>query len=205
MTTRIEPIGECAEILPGYSIKSGIVDEPYGTHQVILGKHLTEGQPYRYADEHRLRITPSRGAGNYLVRRGDVLFVSRGVRNHAVLIESTPEPTLAPSTFYILRPKTWVEPGYLAWCLNQASVQAAISQARTGAGTPIVQRREFGEILMPVPPQDQQRRIACLSELMTSERQLRMRLLDETERYHRLLGQQVLESLGDMLQQRSGI
>ena len=59
MSVQMTRIADCAEVLPGYALKARAEHEPEGTHQVILGKHLTEGLSYRYSHEHELRITPS--------------------------------------------------------------------------------------------------------------------------------------------------
>jgi len=122
-------IADCAEILPGYALKVRMEHEPEGTHQIILGKHLSGGSPYRYNTEHELRITPKGPVDKYRVSAGDVLFVSRGSQNHAVKVESVPDTAVASATFYILRTHDGIDAGYLAWCLNQAPVQAQIGQS----------------------------------------------------------------------------
>jgi len=188
-------IADCAEILPGYALKVRMEHEPEGTHQIILGKHLSGGSPYRYNTEHELRITPKGPVDKYRVSAGDVLFVSRGSQNHAVKVESVPDTAVASATFYILRTHDGIDAGYLAWCLNQAPVQAQIGQVRTGAGTPIVQRRIFADITIPVPSLDKQRQLAALGDLMAQEQQIRQQLVKETHALHRALGQQILQSL----------
>ena len=197
MHAQMKKISECAEVLPGYALKARAVHEPKGTHQILMAKHLDDGTPYHYRDEHELRIIPTGSPEKYQVRRGDVVFISRGVRNSASVIESVPEYTVASSTFYILRCKPEVNPEYLAWCINQQQVQTYISQVRTGAGTPIVQRNLFSEITIPVPLLNEQTRLADLSKLMMKERDLRKRLLDVTETYHRVLGSRLIDNLTD--------
>ena len=195
MSTHVTRIADCAEILPGYSLQVRAEHQPGGSHQVIMGKHLTKVEAYRYSEQHRLCITPSRSVKKYRVRSGDVLFVSRGVRNHAILLESVPEKTVATATFYILHPHESIDPGYLAWCLNQAPIQARIAQVRTGAGTPIVQRNIFADIKIPVPSMDEQKQLAALGNLMTQEQQLRQKLVEETIKLHRAQGQRLFYSL----------
>lgn len=188
-------IGDCAEVLPGYSLKARAEHEPEGTHQIIMAKHLTEGLAYRYQDEHELRMTPTGNVDKYIVQAGDVLFVSRGMKNHAVVVDSVPDNTLASSTLYLLKVKPEVDSAYVAWYLNQAAAQAAIGQVRTGAGTPIVQRNVFAEMRIPLPELTLQKQIAKLGDLMARERQIRTQLIYETERYHRLLGQELLNKI----------
>jgi len=195
MSVQMTRIADCAEVLPGYALKVRAEHEPEGTHQVILGKHLSEGRPYRYAPEHELRITPKGPVDKYRVSAGDVLFISRGSRNHAARVESVPDTAVASATFYILHPHDGIDAGYLAWCLNQAPIQAQIGQVRTGAGTPIVQRKVFADITIPVPSLDKQRQLAAMGDLMAQEQQIRQQLMKETSTLHRALGQQILQSL----------
>ena len=83
--------------------------------------------------------------------------MSRGSNNYAVLLEEFPRPAIAPLTFFILKPKPIVNPVYLTWCLNQETVKAKLNEIRTGAGTPMIPRQEFSEIIIPLPPLDVQK------------------------------------------------
>nr|VFJ47071.1 MAG: Type I restriction modification DNA specificity domain-containing protein [Candidatus Kentron sp. DK] len=186
-------IGECVDVLPGYALKSCARHDPAGSHQVILGKHLPAlGIGYRYHPKHELRITPKGKTVNYLVKTGDILFVSRGARNQAVLVEAAPERTIASATFYLLRTRGDVDGAYLAWFLNQTIAQDRIRQVRTGAGTPIVQRHAFADIVIPLPPPDIQRTIARLGACMARERILRQTLMECTAQLHTLIGRRLI-------------
>lgn len=195
MRTQMKKVAECAEVLPGFALKARAEHEPEGTYQVVMAKHLSDCMPYRYIDEHELRMTLAGSPENYRVQKGDVLFISRGVRNCAAVIESVPEKTIASATFYILRAHSTIDPSYLAWCLNQPLAQAQIGQIRTGAGTPIVQRNVLGDIQIPVPPLSEQKRLVELGALMAEELRLRKRLVEATEVYQRILGQKIITEL----------
>ncbi|WP_295408816.1 restriction endonuclease subunit S [uncultured Thiocystis sp.] len=192
MTIKHIPISEVAAVLPGYALKGSVVPDPDGRYQLIQGKHLIPGEPYHYLDAHRLRIKPAHKADRYRVGPGDVLIASRGTANYAVVIESVPEPTIAPATFYILRPGPEVDAAYLAWVLEQPIVQAQIAQVRTGAATPILQREDFANVRIPLPPLAEQRRITQTVVLMRRERQLLRRLDTATSRYHEAIGRALL-------------
>lgn len=193
--TRIE---NCADILPGYSLKARAEHEPEGSYQVIMAKHIKDCSPYNYIKSDELRMTPKSKAEKYQVWQGDILFISRGTRNCAAVIESVPENTIASGTFYIVRPHENVLPAYLAWCLNQPQVQSQISQITTGAGTPIVQRADFKNITIPLPSLEKQKQISELATLMTQELQLRKQLVEATETYQKALGQKLLSGLLQM-------
>lgn len=192
---RLVPLAECAEVLPGFSTGGRLEHDPHGTHQVVFTRHLTDGVPYIYKDEHQFRIVPIRDTAKYEVRAEDVLFMSRGTRNLAWVLKNVPDPTLAPVSFYILRPKDGVDARYLAWYLTQPPAQAAIEQIRTGAGTPIVQRTAFEQLEVVLPKPDVQREIGELAGLLARERELRRRLAEAAERAQAALGRQIIKDL----------
>jgi len=192
---RLVPLADCAAVLPGFSVRGRLQHDNRAAHQVVLTKHLTEGVPYSYRDEDKFRIEPGRETANYELRAGDVLFMSRGSRNLAWVVKDVPDPSIAPVSFYILRPTDGTDSRYLAWYLNQPPAQGAIDQIRTGAGTPIVQRKAFERLEVVVPPAAIQRHIAELSELMARERDLRRRLSEATERAQAAIGRQIIERL----------
>ena len=189
-------IADCAEVLSGFSAKGAIVDEPGGTLQVITAQHLTKGEPYRYKEEHRIRIVSPRSIEKYLLEPGDILFMSRGANNYAVLLEDIPRPAIAPLTFFIIKPeRSIINPAYLTWCLDQEPVKVKLNEIRTGAGSPMLPRREFAEIIIPLPVMVVQQQIADLAHLQMRERVLLQRLFEEAERLQRLTGKQLLAHL----------
>lgn len=195
MKTQIIRIMDCADVLPGFSTQGALRDEPGGTHQVVMGKHLTQGEPYTYKEEDRLRITPDRDVSKYVLKHGDILYMSRGLTTYPVLIESVPEPTAAPSTFFILKPRPNIVPAYLVWCLEQPLAEALLAAMRTGAGSPTIPRKGFMEITIPLPSIASQHRIADLWRLQNRERHLRQQLLYESTRLYRLAGQRIFNEL----------
>ena len=180
------------QVQPGFSVKGAVTHEVDGTHQVIMSKHLTPGEPYRYDEEHELRITPARSVENYRLEPGDILFMSRGIGNYAVLLEDIPNDSIASLTFYILRAKQEIDPRYLAWCINQQPFQAQLSGVRTGAGTPMIPRKMFAEMCIPLPPLEEQQKIARLGNLLGQEQRLLRQLQEATQLRQRLLGALIL-------------
>jgi hypothetical protein len=197
MKAQLVHIGDCAAVLPGFSTKGALVDEPGGTHQVVMAKHLTKGMPYVYDESRRLRINPDRDMSKYVLESGDILFMSRGTGSYAVILETLHHPSIAPSTFFVLKPQPYVVPAYLVWCLEQPAIQSSLGQMRTGAGTPMIPRQGFAAIRIPLPEKELQRRIADLWRLQCSEARLRQELSEETGRLARQLGQRIFESIGE--------
>jgi restriction endonuclease S subunit len=186
-------IQDCADVRPGYSSKGAIVNEPDGSLQVITAQHVTKGEPYCYV-EHALLITPPKFYEKYLVQPGDILFMSRGSNNYAVLVEDVPQPAIAPLTFFILRPKPGVESGYLAWCFEQEFMKARLNEIRSGAGTPMIPSNALRELTIPLPPLAVQRQIAALGRLQMLEKKLLQQLVAEAERLNQAIGKQLLSN-----------
>jgi hypothetical protein len=196
MSARTQSIESVAEILPGFSPKRSVVHNSDGTYQIIMARHLEEGVPYRYQPGHAMRMTPERNAERYLVKPGDVLFISRGTRNIAAEIESVPDTTISTATFYQLKvAKERVLPAFLAWTINQPPFQAQLDEIRTGAGTPMIPRSAFAQIEVPVPDLSTQKIIVELARLQSRERALVSRLLEETVTKHRAAGTAILHEL----------
>lgn len=187
-------IEECADVRPGYSAKSAIVNEPGGTLQVIAAQHITKGVPYRYHQDHALLIMPPKFYDKYTVTAGDILFMSRGTNNYAVLIESVPDPAIAPLTFFIIKAKQNALPEYLAWYLNQEGMKERLNEIRAGAGTPMIPSKEFRELSIPLPPLATQQKIAELGRLQMREKQLIQQLGDETDRLHKAIGRSLFSN-----------
>lgn len=192
MTIKNVRMQDCADVRPGFSAKSAIVNDPEGTLQVIAAQHITKGEPYRYIEEHSLLISPPKFYDKYLVTPGDILFMSRGINNYAVLVESVPSPAIAPLTFFIIRPKQNVLSEYLVWYLNQEMMKAKLKEIRAGAGTPMIPSNAFREISIPLPPLATQRRIAELGRLQMLEKQLLQELIDSTDQLHKAVGRKLL-------------
>jgi restriction endonuclease S subunit len=197
MTDKNVSIQECADVNPGFSAKGALVNDPEGSLQIITAQHVTKGEPYRYVDEHSLLIIPTKFYEKYLVKPGDILFMSRGTNNYAVLVEDVPQPAIAPLTFFIIRPKKNVIPEYLAWCLNQDIVKAQLNEIRTGVGTPMIPSSDFKDIAIPLPSLAIQKCIAELSKLQTREKKLLQQLSEETERIQQATNKKILNKFNN--------
>lgn len=195
MKIRIVPIKACADVLPGFSIKSSITHDPNGTHQIIIARHLPDVGPYEYQKEHELRIKPEKVVDKYLASAGDILFMSRGSFNRAILLNTVPDPSLATASFYIIKPGKMIDPAYMAWCLNQEPFQSKIAEIRTGSGTPLVPRTDLSEIKIILPPMEKQHKIAEIGSLMLHEKRLANSMLKKIELKHRLLGRRIIEAV----------
>lgn len=190
-------LADVAEITPGLSIPGAIQHEPNGRYLIIQPKHLDElGSPVVCAEPAMPRMDLADRAERYGVKPGDVLFMSRGERNRAAAIASSTGVAVPTVAFFVLRPHAaMVVSDYLVWYLNQGEAQAAIAQARTGAGTPMVQRPQFEALSIPLPPMAAQHRIVKLYDLQREEQSLLRRMDAAVASRNRATAANILKSL----------
>jgi len=190
-----QTIDELVDIQIGYQFRERLTMESDGTHQVIQAKDIDEQHGHRLIASSLCRVTPKRDAEKYEVTNGDVIFLSKGRRNYATLIEglhggtsvARPDdgqeaghlPTIAAGYFFILRPRTQrIRTDYLAWAINAPAAQAYLRSVAGGSGMPFVSKHAFLGMEIDVPPPERQRLIVELHRL--AERQ--SHLLRELER-----------------------
>ncbi|MEC7243231.1 MAG: restriction endonuclease subunit S [Pseudomonadota bacterium] len=89
-----------------------------------------------------------------LIKNNDVLLKGRGTNMTATLIENAPENTIATAAFFILRPKSHILPGFLAWYLNNNRLP--VNQFAT---IPLLQLSNLKEMLVHLPEREVQQQI----------------------------------------------
>lgn len=166
-----------ARVVPGFHFRGTIKPHPQGAYRVIQVKDV--GEFRRFKPGALTRVQPERDVKPHLVRRGDVLFLSRGTRHFSVVIEEEVENTLAPNHFLILRIHgAEILPAYLGWYLNSPGAQAALRTVSQGSHVPFITMRELEDLEIPVPPLEVQERIVAVTALVEREQRLASSLLE---------------------------
>jgi len=116
-------------------------------------------------------VTPKRDAEKYEVSNGDIVFLSKGRRNYATVIEGlTGRETIVAGYFFILRlTNPDIRPDFLAWAINQPPAQRYLQSVTRGTGIPFIRKDSFAELTINVPDWNTQRRIVELHKLSLQE------------------------------------
>jgi len=165
-------ITEIADIQIGYQFRKKIeLDDP-GTNLVIQIRDFDDNHTLNKDGLSRVRIDKS--TEQYLIRRGDVLFLSRGHRNWAAPIIDELQDTVAVGHFFVIKMRNEIIlPEYLAWYINQSPAQEYLHNiARRGTHMPLVTLSAFKGLTVEVPDMTTQHRIVELSRLMEREKKL---------------------------------
>ena len=164
-------INEICDIQIGYQFREKLDPESEGTHQVIQIKDIDAKADHRLIASNLCRVTPKRDTEKYEVINGDIVFVSKGRRNYATLIEGLgDQDTIVAGYFFILTlTSPDVRPDFLVWAINQPPAQKYLQSVSRGTGIPFIRKDEFAELCINVPDENSQRRIVELHKLSLQE------------------------------------
>lgn len=170
-------LSKIAKIQSGYISRAKIEADEKGSYLLLQAKDV-DGRRLAYSTEDLMRFEPILSGKDWLLKRGDLLFMARGSRNYFVLLDEIPDSVLAAACFFIVRVSSdEVVPEYLFWYLNQAPVEHYLSRhSGRGVHMPVVRRGVLEGLQVPIPPLETQKSISLLHALMRREQSLLDRL-----------------------------
>lgn len=170
-------IKEIAQIQMGFQIRGQGDSGADGRYPIIQIKDV--GEDCR-VDLENLDSVPTKGSvERYRVRKGDVLFQTRGRRFAAIPIVSDLHDTLATYVFFIIQPDPLVvRPEYLAWFINQAPAQTYLEKTAVGTAHRMVKKRGLEELEVDLPSLETQETIVQLENLRQQEESTMKQIAD---------------------------
>ncbi len=165
-------ITEIADIQLGYQFRKKIEPTGDGSNRVIQIRDFDEN--HMLNKTALASITLDKPMDKYLIKKGDILFLSRGHNNWAAPIVDDLTATVAVSHFFVIRPKqNNILPEYLAWYINQTPAQEYLYNiARRGTHMPLIPLSAFKGLTIEIPDITTQENIVELSKLMEKEKKL---------------------------------
>lgn len=163
---------DIASIRVGYHTRGKIEPDPKGKFPILQIKNLKEDHTFNPDD--LIMIDPGRNVNDFIIKKKDILFLSRGWRNFAFMVDTTAHNVIAAYYFYIVRIENQsILPEYLTWYINQAPARNYIkTMARQGSAIPIVPKSAIENLPVEIPSLDIQRKIMELDSLYLRERQI---------------------------------
>ena len=174
-------IRDLARIRAGYQTRKGVKATPGGSHALLQIRDFDEERT-EIDLEGITRIVPGPINEEQVLRAGDVIFLAKGAKNFTFVPKGLPEPALAASYFFILRPGRRIVADYLAWFLNLKSTRRMLSRY-VGQGThiPVVRREVLENVEVPLPAIETQRIIVELAALADEQQRLLTDLADKKQ------------------------
>ncbi len=167
-------IKDIADIQIGFQFRKKPEMSSLGEYQVIQAKDIDKLIGHSLVASSLYQLTPGRDATRYEVKDGDVIFMSKGRRNYASLVEGMyGRKTIATGIFFILKLKSEIiMPEFLVWIINQSLVQNVIANISKGSGIPFIARDDFANVSIDIPDMHTQEMIVKLDQLSQQEQLL---------------------------------
>ena len=110
----------------------------------------------------------------HLLAAGDLLLASKGNNNICVIVPEIEQKCVASPSFLVirLRDKSAILPEYIAWYLNLPTVQNTLAAQARGTSIMSISKATLGELEIPIPPIERQKKYIELSKLQKQEQEL---------------------------------
>lgn len=191
---KITPLKQIVSLMAGHPFRGTLQNALDGDVAVVQMKDVNPENGVDTTNLYRVHLT-GRKNPDYL-RRGDILFVGRGYRIFAVLVDQDLENTVAGSHFFIIRVKPNrqdINPDYLAWYINHKKAQHYFTQHVAGTALPHVNRTTVENLPIIVPPLQVQQQMVKAHYCRLKEKALLERLIEKKKQFLDQLLDQTLE------------
>jgi restriction endonuclease S subunit len=159
------------------NIQTGLFAKPAGIGELVYlqSKHFDE-----YGQLHSVLHPDVVAEGiseKHLLKNGDVLFAAKGTKNFAVVFENHNEPSVASTSFFVIRPSDKkVLPQYLAWFLNNHTTQTLLKGQAIGTSIPSISKQVLENLEITVPCMETQKAILQITKLRNKEKSLKQKI-----------------------------
>ncbi len=162
------------------NIQTGIFAKPIPKGEIVYlqSKHFNEkGQLHSllHADLKVDNITKK-----HLLKHGDVLFSAKGTKNFAAWYESKNQPSVASTSFFVIRVQenfsSKILPEFLVWLINHPTAQKFLKGKAIGTSMVSISKSVLEELEISIPDVQIQKAILKISQLHNTEKNLKQQI-----------------------------
>ena len=172
-------LGEVARIRMGYPFRSRLEHDAAGAIAVVQMKDIDDACSLRVEDAARVNLADIKE--HHLIRRGDLVFRSRGRTNSVALVLADIGPAVLAAPMLLVRPMA-VLPSYLLWYINLPKIQASLAAQAEGTSVRMVSKAALEALELPVPSRRKQQLIVDVAALAAAEQGLLEQIAQERKR-----------------------
>jgi type I restriction modification DNA specificity protein len=156
-----KPLGQVANVFTGLSVSRPPTEgSPAQPVPVISIRDLEAGRVASLECLSSLELRVGAHTDRYRVWEGDVLATGRGTQFKVASVALDSAGAVANSNLIVVRPGPEVLSGVVLAFLQSPAVQAEMLRGtRSSAGSIALSARDLRQLLIPVPPLDEQQRI----------------------------------------------
>lgn len=178
------------------NIQTGIFAKPVYKGEIVYlqAKHFNEN-----GHLHSL-LHPDLKADNitekHLLKHGDVLFAAKGTKNFAAWYESKNQPSVASTSFFVIRLheslSSKILPEFLVWLINHHTAQKFLKGKAIGTSIVSISKSVLEELEISIPDVQTQKAILKISDLHSKEKKIKQQI--ETLR-EKQIQQQIINAI----------
>ena len=171
---------DISEIFSGHTVRSRVENDLSGDVFAIqlkdLAKHYSEITDYPH------RIKNSDVPQKQFLKRGDILFISKGANNFALVFDKD-YPAIAISVFFVLRiTNKKVDPYYLAWYINQEKAQGYLHTGKEGTMITNINKVTLEHLEIEIPSVEKQKVITEINMLWEREMKISEAIVEHKQK-----------------------
>ncbi len=172
-----------ATVQVGYSFRSRLEQSEAGSVAVIQMKDLRGDNTVDCGDLVRVDMVEPKG--HHFVRKGDLVFRSRGlVTTSAVLLDDPGKAVVAAPLLRIrINDDDRVLPEYLNWYIAQRGAQQFLDSRAKGTFQKMIGKEAIGELSVELPTLEKQKNIVEMASLSAREQVLLHVLAEKRDQY----------------------
>jgi hypothetical protein len=176
-------IKKLATVQMGYSFRSRLESSEGGDVAVIQMKDLMEDNTVCFGE--LVRVNMDSVKEHHLVRKGDLVFRSRGqVTTTAIVLEEPGRAVVAAPLLRIrVSMRDRVLPDYLNWYISQSDAQIFLTSRAGGTAQKMIGKETIEEMEIPLPTLEKQKNIIELSSLIAKEKELLQTIAEKRGQY----------------------
>lgn len=169
---------EIADIEAGHPFRGAIPERENGDCEVIQVRDIDSDGQIGWESVISTQIT-GRKQPNWL-EEGNIIFAARGARNLATSMPDLNRPVVCAQHFFriTINGASIALPEFIAWQLNQKSLQHYFRQSAEGSAQVSIRRAVLEQACITLPPLEQQVALTQLAKTALKEKQLLTRLID---------------------------
>lgn len=178
------------------TIHTGIFVKPALKGEIVYlqAKHFDENGLIRAALHPDLKLDNL--TQKHLLRHGDVLFAAKGTKNFAAWYESKNQPSVASTSFFVIRVQenfsNKILPEFLVWLINHPTAQKFLKGKAIGTSIVSISKTVLEELEISIPDVQTQKAILKINQLHNTEKRLKQQI--ETLR-EKQIQQQIINAI----------
>lgn len=176
-------VKQIATVQMGYSFRTRLESVKKGGILIVQMKDLLSNNIV--SCDNLMRIDMENIKEHHIVKKGDIIFRSRGlITKSAIIMNKVSKTVVAAPLFRIRVVDTCVIPGYLNWYINQPKAQSFLASRTKGTSVKMISKNTIEDVEVFIPSLKKQREIVELAELLEKEKTLLEKLASKKEAYY---------------------